>query len=152
MKTSSPFNGFSLLELSIVLIILALLAGGIMVGQDMIRQSRVKSVLSDMKKYEAAYNSFVTKYDSMPGDMPDATSYWGAAPACPDASGGTGTQTCNGNASNWISSVTGEPAGSFREQWFAWQLPCGRPAIGGHFFGHRRHGRRRNPGFHERPN
>lgn len=130
--------GFSLLELSVVLIILALLAGGIMVGQDMIRQSKVKSVLSDLKKYETAYNAFVGKYNAMPGDMPDATDYWGTAPDCANGnpSTGTGTETCNGNGNAWISDPPGTvPASSFREQFFAWQHLSNAKLVKGRFTG-----------------
>lgn len=131
-------SGFSLLELSIVLIILALLAGGILVGQDLIQQSKLKSLLNDIKKYESSYNTFVTKYNAMPGDMTDATAYWGAAPDCANGnpSTGTGTQTCNGGGDGWIANPPGTvPPNSHREQFFAWQHLSNAKLVEGRFTG-----------------
>ena len=70
-------SGFSLLELSIVLVIIGLLAGGVMVGQDLVRQSELKSVITDFQKFVTARNAFKNKYSGLPGDFRDATRYWG---------------------------------------------------------------------------
>lgn len=70
-------KGFSLLELSIVLVIIGLLAGGVMVGQDLVRQSELRSVMTDYSKFQTALNAFKNKYSANPGDMRDATRYWG---------------------------------------------------------------------------
>jgi prepilin-type N-terminal cleavage/methylation domain-containing protein len=91
-------TGFSLLELSIVLVIIGLLAGGVMVGQDLARQAELRSVTTDVQKIVISINAFRNKYSSYPGDMPNATAYWGSA-TCPGdfSTPGTGTTTCNGN-------------------------------------------------------
>ncbi|MBY0407656.1 MAG: prepilin-type N-terminal cleavage/methylation domain-containing protein, partial [Rickettsiales bacterium] len=65
--------GFTLLELSIVLVIIGLIVGGILVGQDLIRAAEVRSTISQVEKYNAAVNTFRTKFDGIPGDINQAS-------------------------------------------------------------------------------
>lgn len=100
-------RGFTLLELSTVLVIISLLAGGIVVGQNLIRQSELRSVAEEYRTYVTAINSFQTKYRAWPGDMRNATSYWGAAdpaPATCQTTASTGTEPCDGDGDGTISS------------------------------------------------
>ena len=93
-----PQQGFSLIELSIVLVIIGLLTGGILTGQSLIRASEVRSVATEVAKYRTAVMSFRDQYKALPGDMKNATTFWGSMTNCGAASpSGTGTQTCNGN-------------------------------------------------------
>jgi prepilin-type N-terminal cleavage/methylation domain-containing protein len=95
-------HGFSLVELSIVLVILGLLVGGVLSGQALIHAAELRSVTNDFQKYTAATNTFRDKYFALPGDMKNATSFWGSAggtgsnAAC-QAAAHTGTLTCNGD-------------------------------------------------------
>jgi prepilin-type N-terminal cleavage/methylation domain-containing protein len=63
-------NGFTLLELTIVLVIVGLLAGGIFVGKDLIRAAEIRFSLRDIGKYNTALNAFELKYGGLPGDVP----------------------------------------------------------------------------------
>ncbi len=93
-------HGFSLVELSIVLVILGLLTGGILAGQNLIRAAELRSVSTEASHYITAVQTFRDKYFALPGDMPNATDFWGAADADPTTCGttqGTGTETCNGD-------------------------------------------------------
>lgn len=108
MPRTHRTHAFSLVELSIVLVILGLLAGGIMVGQNMIRGAELKGVISDLSTYQTAYSNFRDKYQSMPGDMSDATNNWGIRAGgsgndatCRDTFGSY-TGTCNGNGDNRV--------------------------------------------------
>jgi prepilin-type N-terminal cleavage/methylation domain-containing protein len=106
---SSDVRGFSLIELSIVLMIIGLLSAGIMVGQTMLRESQINSLMTDEQRYVAATATFQQKYNALPGDMYNATSYWGAMSTCPPNPGTTspgGTITCNGDGNGQIVSVT----------------------------------------------
>ncbi len=71
--------GFSLLELSVVLVIIGLVIGGVLLGRDMMRSAELQAVIKDIQKYQSALETFSDKYESMPGDMPDAEDYWGAS-------------------------------------------------------------------------
>jgi prepilin-type N-terminal cleavage/methylation domain-containing protein len=62
-------NGFTLVELSIVLVIIGLLIGGVLVGRDMIDSARIRSQISQIEQYKTAVNTFKNKYNGLPGDL-----------------------------------------------------------------------------------
>ncbi len=94
---------FSLVELSIVLVILGLLTGGILTGQELIRASELRAVTTEFSSYQTAVNTFKNKYFGLPGDINNAEDFWGTMTNCGAASpSGTGTQTCNGDRDNDI--------------------------------------------------
>jgi prepilin-type N-terminal cleavage/methylation domain-containing protein len=70
-------RGFSLVEISIVLVILGLLTGGILAGQSLIRASELRAVTSEYQRYSTAVNTFRDKYFAVPGDFNAATKFWG---------------------------------------------------------------------------
>ena len=72
-------QGFTLIELSIVLVIIGLIVGGVLVGQNLIRAAAVRSTLSDFEKYKTAAQTFRTKYDCYSGDCANATQFFGYA-------------------------------------------------------------------------
>jgi prepilin-type N-terminal cleavage/methylation domain-containing protein len=74
--TRSAQAGFTLVELSIVLVIIGLIVGGIIGGNSIIQSAKVNSVISDIRKYQTAILMFKDKYDYLPGDLPTATSYF----------------------------------------------------------------------------
>lgn len=63
-------RGFTLVELAIVMIIIGLLIGGILKGQELITNARVTSTINQAKAIDGAISTFVDQYASMPGDMP----------------------------------------------------------------------------------
>ena len=65
-------QGFTLVELAVVMIIIGILIGGILKGQELITNSRVTSTISQMEALNAAYNDFFNQYNAIPGDMDDA--------------------------------------------------------------------------------
>ncbi|MBT4878201.1 MAG: prepilin-type N-terminal cleavage/methylation domain-containing protein [Alphaproteobacteria bacterium] len=62
-------KGFSLVELSIVLIIIGMLIAGVSSGSKLIGQAKLRAVISDYNTYKNAYNTFYLTYDVLPGDM-----------------------------------------------------------------------------------
>jgi len=69
-------NGFSLVELSIVLVILGLLTGGVLAGKSLIHAAELRKVSTTIQKYQTAVYAFRDKYFQTPGDMSNATSFW----------------------------------------------------------------------------
>ena len=118
VKKRRDQSGFSLVELSIVLVILGLLTGGILAGQSLIRAAELRSISTDTQRYQTAISSFRDKYFAMPGDMRNAVRFWGAqAGATTDGTdstctalttAATGTATCNGDGNGRVGDGTHE--------------------------------------------
>jgi prepilin-type N-terminal cleavage/methylation domain-containing protein len=69
-------NGFTLVEISIVMVIIGLLIGGILVGQNMIFASQVQQQVKQLQEYSQAYTMFQSKYNCTPGDCYNATTFF----------------------------------------------------------------------------
>lgn len=68
--------GFSLVELSIVLVILGLLVGGVLGGRSLVRAAELRSVGEEYSQIETAVITFKGKYGQLPGDITIATRLW----------------------------------------------------------------------------
>ncbi|MEK6746830.1 MAG: prepilin-type N-terminal cleavage/methylation domain-containing protein [Pseudomonadota bacterium] len=88
--------GFTLVELSIVLVIIGLIVGGVMVGESLIHTYELRRVVSDINRFKTAINTFRLKYNALPGDMVDASTYW---PNCY-----SNPSWCNGNGNGRLDS------------------------------------------------
>ncbi len=95
----SAKRAFSLVELSIVLVILGLLAGGVLSGQSLIRASQLRAVNAEYQQFSTVTMTFRDKYLAIPGDIANATAFWGKDNvACTGDSGTAKTPgTCNGD-------------------------------------------------------
>lgn len=127
-------RAFSLVELSIVLVILGLLTGGILAGQSLIRAAELRSVTADYQRYVAAIQSFRDKYLALPGDMPNAQSFWGVAHATPATCATTASTTaltCNGDGNGQIQGG----AGPYLEEFRSWQHLANAGLVEGSFTG-----------------
>src|SRR5712691_5709680 len=92
-------QGFTLVEIAIVLVIIGLLLGGILKGQEMITQAKIKNVIADFSGVSAAYHGYQDRYRAIPGDDPNAGTRWTTAPAAQPGDGngvvaGTYNNTC----------------------------------------------------------
>ncbi len=129
-------KGFSLVELSIVLVILGLLVGGILAGKSLIRASEMRATIAQIQSYRAAMFSFYDKFSAVPGDMANATTYWGAvnpsAATCrtlPSSS----TATCDGNGDGAITTMDGGV--TYSEYFHAWKQLANAGVVAGNFTG-----------------
>ena len=66
-------NGFTLIEIAIVLVIIGLLLGGVLKGQELITSARVRNLISQQDGVKAAYFGFLDRYRALPGDYTTAT-------------------------------------------------------------------------------
>ena len=118
-------RGFSLVELSIVLVILGLLTGGILAGQSLIRASELRAVTAEYQRYAASTQTFRDKYFAYPGDFRDATKFWSRqinAAHCPTNSGvatiNASSGACDGDGDGLMDyAVAGTEAGEMFQFW-----------------------------------
>lgn len=65
-------SGFTLIEISIVLVIIGLILGGALKGQELIQTAKVRSTINQLDSVKAAYYAFQDRYRALPGDYSDA--------------------------------------------------------------------------------
>ncbi len=107
MDESKKFhNGFTLIELSIVLVIIGLIVGGVLVGQDLIKAAAVRATISQIEKYNTAVNTFRGKFAALPGDMNSATALQFGFAA-------RGQYTGEGDGNGVIQGITADAASSY---------------------------------------
>jgi prepilin-type N-terminal cleavage/methylation domain-containing protein len=80
-------SGFTLIEIAIVLVIIGLLLGGVLKGQELITQAKVKNVANDFNAVSVGVLGYQDRYKRLPGDDGTVTSRWGAS--APLGTGGT---------------------------------------------------------------
>lgn len=83
-------NGFTLVELAIVLMIIGLLIGGILRGQELMENSRVSSTIQQVLAYQGAMVTFQDSYAMLPGDIVTATTRLPGCTAANDCRNGDG--------------------------------------------------------------
>jgi prepilin-type N-terminal cleavage/methylation domain-containing protein len=81
-------HGFTLIEIAIVLVIIGLLLGGVLKGQELITGARVRNLISQQDGIKAAFFGFQDRYRALPGDYASASTNinCGAAP-CANGNG-----------------------------------------------------------------
>src|SRR5919198_2887658 len=62
-------DGFTLVEIAIVLVIIGVLLGGVLKGQELIKSAQVRNLIDQSSSIQAAYYGFVDRYHQIPGDM-----------------------------------------------------------------------------------
>jgi len=79
-------NGFTLIELSIVIVIIGLVVSAVVAGQSLVKQAKIRSEINMLTEYTVGVNTFYSKFGTIPGDLSSAQDYWGV-----------GTENGNGN-------------------------------------------------------
>ncbi len=114
-------SGFTLAEISIVMIIIGLLISGVLISRDMIQTAELRTIISERSSFIGAYKEFVDKYQAIPGDMNNATSIWSGV--------------SNGGGNGMIGSWTNAAVGSQSEWFGAWQHLANAGLIDGQYSG-----------------
>ena len=122
MTTTTKKDGFTLVELAIVIVIIGFLVAGIAAGSNMIRQAELRSLVTDLQAYQTAYNNFLGRYNAVAGDFNTASSFWSNC--------ATTTNTdCNGDGDGVIehgtSTATNEPMHAWRHLALAGMISAG---------------------------
>jgi len=114
-------KGFTLIEIAIVLVIIGLLLGGVLKGQELITGARVRNLISQQDGVKASFFGFQDRYRALPGDYTSADSNINCSPAC-----------INGNGNGRIESPTITPAGIY-EDLQAWSHLTGAGFLNGSY-------------------
>ncbi len=107
LRNRAKQSGFTLVEIAIVLVIIGLLLGGVLKGQEMIDTSKMKGLSNDMKAVQTAYQSYLDRYKAVPGDDLTATSRF--AIGAFTTNNGDGNGVINGNYQDFsLTAVTSD--------------------------------------------
>jgi prepilin-type N-terminal cleavage/methylation domain-containing protein len=68
-------SAFTLVEISIVIVIIGLVLGGILVGRDLIAAAEQRRFITQIEQYKTAVHTFRSKYNGIPGDLPNGTAF-----------------------------------------------------------------------------
>lgn len=102
-------TGFTLIELAIVLVIIGLLLGGVLKGQELINSAKVKNMASDFKNIQVYIYGYQDKFKALPGDDAGAVAHVG------------GTLATGGTAGNAIIEGTWNSTAATAESYLFWQ-------------------------------
>ncbi len=92
-------KGFTLVELAIVLVIIGLLVGGVLQGQELIKQAEIRSQIKMLNDIKLGFVAFQAKYDALPGDMKSPERFF---PVCNNAAYGSPGAVYSGNGDGMI--------------------------------------------------
>ena len=109
-------GGFTLVEIAIVLVIIGLLLGGILKGQELITSARVRNVADQNSGVQAAYYGFIDRYRMIPGDMQPGN---GATQAC-SVLGASNLPNCATVGGNGNGRLEEAGAGAWNESGAVW--------------------------------
>jgi prepilin-type N-terminal cleavage/methylation domain-containing protein len=115
MQTKPPQRqaGFTLVEISIVLVIIGLLLGGVLKGQELIDSAKVKNLAQDFRNTQAILYGYQDKFRALPGDDSRAPSH-----VCPSS---TPACTTAGDANGIIDGNWDDAAAASTESIYFWQ-------------------------------
>ncbi len=97
-------QGFTLIELAIVVVVLGILITGIVGGSSIIESSKRQQQLVFFENVNRSALAFKLEYNSIPGDMKDAWDYWGDDCSTFGGSVGSRSSACNGNGDKVVNS------------------------------------------------
>jgi prepilin-type N-terminal cleavage/methylation domain-containing protein len=115
-------SGFTLVEIAIVLVIIGLLLGGILKGQEMITQAKIKNLINDFNGLAAAMYSYQDRYRAVPGDESEntASARWTGSHGG-DGNGNFYRGTANSGTDYYNYIPSGAPSASTPEGNLFWQ-------------------------------
>lgn len=104
MKTLKQ-TGFTLVEIAIVLVVIGLLLGGILKGQQLINSARVRNMADQNSGVQAAYYGFIDRFRNIPGDMTAASACKAIGVNVDPTGCAAGTSTIGGDGNGRIETV-----------------------------------------------
>ena len=98
--------GFTLVEIAVVLVIIGLLLGGVLKGQELINSAKVKSLINDFRSVSTMIYAYQDRFRFFPGDDPRADDHVGPGAAATTPSTPTGEVRGNGRIGGTWDSTT----------------------------------------------
>ncbi len=92
IKRLSDTKGFTLVELAIVLVIIGIILGAVLKGQELVNNAKMKRAYNQYREILSAIYTYYDRYGKYPGDDPNANPRWAAA--------------TNGNNNGYIDGLT----------------------------------------------
>jgi prepilin-type N-terminal cleavage/methylation domain-containing protein len=139
-------SGFTLLELAIVLVVIALVTAGILVGSDLIRGAELRKVHKELETYISAVGTFRAKYNCLPGDCEHATDFFAQTPQTCFVNSGDDAPidfpqqktACDGNGNGMLDVMldgSGDYLATYSEGYGVWQQLADADLIPGVYSG-----------------
>ncbi len=125
----SKQSGFTLVEIAIVLVIIGLLLGGVLKGQELINSAKVKNFATDFRNIPLFIYGYQDKFRALPGDDANAVAHLGAGATQITAANGSGNGTLNGNWWDGAASLATSETVAFWEHIRRANLAAGPTAI-----------------------
>ena len=91
-------EGYSILEISIVLVVIGVMIGGVMKGKGLLEAARLNALVSQIQSYRMAFQTYTSQFGMMPGDDSMANQSFGAAVVDGDGDGKIGGEGLDGKA------------------------------------------------------
>jgi prepilin-type N-terminal cleavage/methylation domain-containing protein len=129
MIMRSKQSGFTLVEIAIVLVIIGLLLGGVLKGQELINSAKVKNLINDFRSTSTFVYSYQDRFRAIPGDDAAAVAHV-AATALATTHGATGAGGDGRINGAWNSTTTTDETYRFWEQVRLAGLASGTTTIG----------------------
>ncbi len=114
MNRTKHTAGFTLVELAVVIVIIGLIIGAVIKGQELIDNARLNSIVTQVDSFKSAVTGFRDKYGALPGDFSQAQA---RIPGCQAA----GANCANGNGDGSVGTVVGANVAAQAEGRMAWQ-------------------------------
>jgi len=89
-KIKQKQHGFTLVELSVVIVLIGLIVAGVIGAQNLVELAKSRKLMGQIQSFKVAFNTFYLEFEQYPGDMSNASSYWSS---CTTANG----SVCNGD-------------------------------------------------------
>jgi prepilin-type N-terminal cleavage/methylation domain-containing protein len=127
-------SGFTLIEMSIVLTIIALVIGSVVAGNSLVRAAAMRKIHKEFQDYVSSMHTFRTKYNCMAGDCDSAEEFFDSDPnGCPPPmDSGPVVAACNGNGNGILDQGL--------EEYEAWRQLSDAGVVSGNYSGARHNG------------
>lgn len=96
-RARPPQDGFTLVELAIVLVLIGLLLGVLLLGNGILTQSRIRFIANEFEQLKVAILTYQDRYGALPGDDPRAAGRWVTSAGVSRAKNGTGDGRIGGS-------------------------------------------------------